>query len=140
MQKNFEEEFMDIQSGLISLCLEAVEGKADKVYAYVSNEAKSRAFNAFFESKGEIKSAGKMIDDRDVLKQFFNIGIEDIERMNKLCDTYGMKKPTELKMIYDVKNGKYQADYRYDEVCSAKTDLVAHEVFFAWMDEVRQTQ
>ena len=65
MQKNFEEKFMDIQSGLISLCLEAVEGKADKVYAYVSNEAKSRAFNAFFESKGEIKSAGKMMD-RDV--------------------------------------------------------------------------
>ena len=139
MQKNFEEKFMDIQSGLISLCLEAVEGKADKVYAYVSNETKSRAFNAFFESKGEIKSAGKMMD-RDVLKQFFHIGLEDIERMNQLCDTYGMKKPTELKMIYNVKSGKYQADYRYDEVCSAKTDLVAHEVFFAWMDEVKQAR
>lgn len=139
MQKNFEEEFMDIQSGLISLCLEAVKGKADKVYAYVSNEAKSRAFNAFFESKSKIKSAEKMMG-RGVLKEFFHIGLEDIERMNQLCDTYGMKRPTELKMIYDVKSGKYQADYQYDEVCSAKTELVAHEVFLAWMDEVKQAR
>jgi hypothetical protein len=47
MSKVFEDEFMELQSGLISLCLEVTRGKVDKVFAYGSNEKKSKSFNAF---------------------------------------------------------------------------------------------
>lgn len=48
MHKVFEDEFMDAQSQIISLCLEFADNKADKVYAYGSIEEKSISFNAFF--------------------------------------------------------------------------------------------
>lgn len=38
MSKNFEDEFKDVQSDLISLCLEAAERKVDEVYVYCSVE------------------------------------------------------------------------------------------------------
>lgn len=40
MADNFEDKFMDLQAGLISLCLEVTDGKVDKVYAYASKEKK----------------------------------------------------------------------------------------------------
>lgn len=36
MSKVFEDEFMNIQSGLVSLCLEVTENKVDKIYVYCS--------------------------------------------------------------------------------------------------------
>ena len=51
MSKVFEDALMDVQSELISLCLEVVENRdIDKVYAYCSIEKKSMMFNAFFEA------------------------------------------------------------------------------------------
>lgn len=47
MSKVFEDEFMDIQSELVSLCLEVTESKVNKIYVYCSNEKKSKMFNAF---------------------------------------------------------------------------------------------
>ena len=47
MEKVFEDEFMDLQTALISLCLEVTEEKVNKVYVYCSNEKKSKMFNAF---------------------------------------------------------------------------------------------
>ena len=60
MSKVFEDEFMELQTGLISLCLELTEGKVDKVFAYGSNEKKSAAFNAFFEVDGTIKTTNQL--------------------------------------------------------------------------------
>ena len=44
---NFEDDFMDLQSSLISLCLEVAGQKVDKVYVYCSIEKKSKMFNVF---------------------------------------------------------------------------------------------
>lgn len=56
MNKVFEDEFMDLQSALISLCIEVAGQKISKVYVYCSNEKKSKMFNAFFDVNGEIKT------------------------------------------------------------------------------------
>ena len=48
MSKVFEDEFMDFQSGLISLCLEVTGGKINKIYAYCSNEKKSKMKALYF--------------------------------------------------------------------------------------------
>ncbi len=48
---------MDLQSALISLCMEVVEQKVSKVYADCSNEKKSKMFMLFsmFMEKENIK-------------------------------------------------------------------------------------
>ena len=54
MCKKFEDEYMELQASLISLCLELINNKVDKVYAYASIEEESRAFNAFYMVQGKI--------------------------------------------------------------------------------------
>ena len=141
MQEGFEEKFMEIQSGLISLCLELTQGKVDKIYAYASVERKSLMFNAFFEKHGEIITLFQLenilnIPDK-VSWDFLKIGTNDLDKIRKLCEQYEAQTPREMKMYYDVKTGKYNADYRYEEVCSPETDLSAGMVFDAWLDEVK---
>ena len=46
--------------------------------------------------------------------------------------------PTEIKMIYEKKTGKFSVKYKYDEVCSAKTGIGAGEVFDNWITEVER--
>lgn len=44
---NFEDDFMDLQSSLISLCLEVAGQKVDKVYVYCSIEKKVKCLMLF---------------------------------------------------------------------------------------------
>lgn len=137
MNKVFEDEFMDLQSGLISLCIEVAQQKISKVYAYCSNEKKSKMFNAFFEVDGEIKTLNQLGIPSKLAFQFLKVGTEDLEKIEPLCIKYNMPIPTEMKLYYDVKSGKYDATYKYEEVCSAKTGKSAGEVFLEWVSEIK---
>ncbi len=137
MNKVFEDEFMDLQSALISLCLEVTGGKIRKVYAYCSNEKKSKMFNAFFDVNGEIKTLDQLGVPNKLAFQFLKIGTEDLEKVDAICVKHNMPIPTEMKLYYDVAAGKYDAKYKYEEVCSAKTGKNAGEVFLEWVSEIR---
>lgn len=138
MDKIFEDEFMDLQSGLISLCIEVAQQSISKVYAYCSNEKKSKMFNAFFEVDGEIKTLNQLGIPSKLAFQFLKTGTEDLEKIDALCTKYNMPIPTEMKLCYDVKSGKYDAEYKYEEVCSAKTGKDAGEVFLEWVSEIKK--
>ena len=137
MNKTFEDEFMDLQAGLISLCLEVTEKKVNKVYAYCSNEKKSKMFNAFFDVNGEIKTLNQLGVPNKLAFQFLKLGTEDLEKVDVICKKYNMPIPTEMKLYYDVTSGKYDAKYKYEEVCSAHTGKNAGEVFLEWVSEIR---
>ena len=111
MSKKFEDQFMDLQSELISLSLEVTDKKVDKIYAYASIEEKSQMFNAFFEAAGEIKTLNQLGIDHNRMMQFLKLGTEDLDKIKALGKEYAMPVPTELKLHYDVKTGKYNADY-----------------------------
>ena len=138
MSKAFEDEFMDLQSGLISLCIEVAEQKISKVYAYCSNEKKSKMFNAFFEVDGEIKTLHQLGVPNNLAFQFLKIGTEDMEKVDAICAKYNMPVPTEMKLYYDVESGKFDAKYKYEEVCSAKTGKDSGEVFLEWISEIKE--
>lgn len=138
MKMTFEDEFMDIQSGLISLCMEFAENKADRIYAYCSIEKKTRSFNACFDCGGEIKTLSQMGVDMRKIVQFLRIGSSDLQKIREVCERYNLPTPTELKMVYSTKTGKYDSNYRYDEVCSAATQKTASEVFSEWVAEIKQ--
>ena len=137
MEKVFEDEFMDLQTGLISLCLEVTQGKVDKVFAYGSNEKKSTMFNAFFEVNGEIKTLNMLGVSQELAFQFLGLGIEDLEKLNAIGAKYNRPIPTELKLYYDVRARKFKSEYKYEEVCSARTGKSAGEVFNEWLAEMR---
>lgn len=137
MSRVFEDEFMELQTGLISLCLELTEGKVDKVFAYGSNEKKSAAFNAFFEIDGTIKTTNQLNLSRDLIHQFLKIGTGDIMKLEAIGKKHDRPVPTELKLYYDVHTRKFQSEYKYEEICSAKTGKSAGDVFDEWLAEMR---
>lgn len=136
--KKFEDEFMALQSEFISLCLEVTDKKVDKIYAYASIEEKSQMFNAFFEVEGEIKTLNQIGINNNMMIQFLKLGTEDLGKIKALCKEYDMLVPTELKMYYDVKIGKYNADCQYTEICSSNTGISAGEVFIEWINQKKQ--
>lgn len=137
MSKVFEDEFMDVQTGLISLCLEVTEdavAKVDKVYAYCYNNKYSVMFNAFFVVNGQVKTLDKLDIPDDLAFEFLGYGIEDLESLQKICEKYNKPVPVEMKLYYDVTTGKFNADYKYEEVCLDKS---AGEVFMEWLEEIK---
>ena len=117
MDREFEDEFMDAQSQIISLCVEF-------------------AGNAFFKIDGQIKTTNNIAADTDSIWDFLDLGESDLEKIKQICIHYGKPVPTELKMIYDCKSGKIDTKYKYESICSAKTGTDSSEIFMKWLDEV----
>lgn len=134
MNKSFEDEFLEVQTQIISLCIEFAENRADKIYAYGSIEEHSLSFNAFFYIDGKIKTTNQIVTDTDMIWDFLDLGQSDLEKLIKICTRYGKPVPTELKMIYDCKSGKIDTKYRYESICSVKTGIDASEIFMEWLD------
>lgn len=126
---NFEDDFMDLQSSLISLCLEVAGQKVDKVYVYCSIEKKSKMFNAFFVINNKLKMLNQLGINKALIMQFLKLGTNDLEKVKNICINYDMPIPTEMKMYYDAKTGKYDAQYKYEEICSEKTGKMQEKFF-----------
>lgn len=137
MDKVFEDEFMDLQAGLISLCLEVTKRQVDKIYAYGSNEKKSKMFNVFVEASGEVKYLNQIGVPKELIIRFLDICLDDLENLDAIGKKYNRPVPTELKLYYDVREGKFNAEYKYEEICSARTGKAAEDVFRDWVSEVK---
>lgn len=135
--KVFEDEFMEVQSGLISLCLEFLgDNKVDEIFAYCSIEEKSRSFNAFFTINGEAKRVENIESNMRKMVRFLRTGAADLEKAKEVCTKYQMPIPTEIKMYYDTQTGKFNADYKYTPIC---IDISAGEIFDQWFAEYKNT-
>ena len=132
MDRVFEDEFMDAQSRIISLCVEFAGNRTDKVYAYGSIEESSISFNAFFKIDGQIKTTNNIAADPDAIWDFLDLGEADLEKIRQICIHYEKPVPTELRMIYDCKSGKIDTEYKYESICSAKTGTDSSEIFMKW--------
>lgn len=138
MSRVFEDELMDLHADCISLCLEVVHDKADKIFAYCSIEKDSNMFNAFFEVNDEIKTLGQLGISRAMTMQFLQLGTQDLEKYEELGKQYDRPIPTEIKMVYDMRTKKLDTQYRYDEVCGASSDVCAEDVFMTWLKEIKE--
>lgn len=137
-KKVFEDAFMEVQKGLIALCMELAGGvPVDDVYAYGSIEENAYSFNAFYVKKGQVIPTHKVNEDLVTIKQFLQIGTHDLVRLEEVCREYGRPVPTELKMHYVV-GGGMDAHYEYDPICGAESGLSPATVFRSWRESVEK--
>ncbi len=146
--KEFEDKVSELQADMISICMEFVEDRADKVYVYASYEegmTSSRFYyrinNTYVESH-KVNDALKDGEERyDVSPKrglmVLEVMNEDIEKIEELCKEYGRDMPTEMKMIYDVKSGGFQAQYNYDLVHSIDDVKTPGAFADEWFEEVK---
>ena len=138
-KKAFEDAFMEIQEGSLALCMEfAGDAKVDEVYAYGSIEEDAYSFNAFYVKQGQVLPAHKINEDLPTIRQFLQIGTQDLIRLEKTCREYGRPVPTELRLHYTVDGGHLDAHYEYRSVCSKESGLSPMLVFREWRESVEK--
>lgn len=149
--KEFEDQFSELQADMISICLEYVEDRADKVYVYASCEETIISANFFYlknskyvmshEVNEALEQGEPEIDVSDERGfQVLDILIDDIEKIKALCEEYGRDMPTEMKLIYDVKTGHFKAEYKYDLIYFYHETKTADDVFDEWFEEVQKNK
>ena len=139
----FEDQLMDIQSDMISLSLEYVENKAETVYIYVVLEDGLVSFDVFYKIGGFISEKSdvneylseKINDSDDIQFSLLEYGIEDAEKIEVLFKENSKEVPTEIRLVYDVKNNSLKSNYIYDAMYEKNEDLSVSDVFEAWIQE-----
>ena len=139
----FEDQLMDIQSDMISLSLEYIENKAETVYIYVVLEDGLVSFDVFYKIGGFISEKSdvneylseKINDSDDIQFSLLEYGIEDAEKIEVLFEENSKEVPTEIRLVYDVKNNSLKSNYIYDAMYEKNEDLSVSDVFEAWIQE-----
>ena len=143
MNRVFEDQLMDIQSDMISLSLEYVENKAETVYIYVVLEEGLVSFDVFYKIGGFISEKSdvneylseKINDSDDIQFSLLEYGIEDAEKIEVLFEENSKEVPTEIRLVYDVKNNSLKSNYIYDAMYEKNEDLSVSDVFETWIQE-----
>jgi hypothetical protein len=151
MVKSFEVSFVELQSDMVNICLEYVNGKAELIYIYCSFEHNSLTSNVFYSINNILVKKHKL---NDVIiigdkASVYDTSIEwqrllikninkDIEKINDLCKKHGKPMPTEIKIIYDVGNKNMKAEYQYDLVYSNVPNKSAMMVCDEWFASLKQ--
>ena len=124
--KIFEDEFMDIQTRIISLCLELLSNagkEADKIYAYLFQNDDEDYIDAFFEKEGKLYTTNDLFSEKEI-DAFFDCGVEDIESMIELCKANNVKCPHEFKLQYNINTKSFDSNYNYENVTEVRNKFV----------------
>lgn len=151
MTKVFEDYFSELQADMVSICLEYVSNKADKIFIYASNEFDQFTSDVFFEvnefilKKHKLNDAIQIVggqsnniynvsDDRQIA--VLNICNQNLRKIKGLCNKFNREMPTEMKLIYDVSRNKLEAQYSYEIKYSNDPVKTAGHVFDEWFEEM----
>jgi hypothetical protein len=139
MAKVFEDYFTELQSDIISICLEYVCDKADTIYIYCSFKNNAITSNYFFFINNMLVKKNKVpnasMEQQRVVIKTIN---KDIEEINELCIKYNKPMPTEIKIIYDVARNSMKAEYKYELVYSNISDKSAMMICDEWFDSLQK--
>lgn len=136
MLQGFEDAFTDAQARTISLALELLENnkkEADMIYIYIYQSDTQIFFNAFFAKDKKIYLLNDLFDD-DQINDFFDCGVEDVDNIVEVCDTYDGKCPYEFKLSYNVKTKSFDAKYNYDDI-AMENDVDLVDIYKEWQKE-----
>ena len=146
--KEFEDRFSELQADMISICMEYVEDRADKIYVYASCEEGVISSRFFYLINNKYVKSHKLNDAVEIGEERYDVSAErgfmvldilneDIEKIKALCKEYDRDMPTEMKLIYDVKSGNFKAEYKYDLVYTNDDIKTATHIFNEWFEEIK---
>lgn len=148
MSRVFEEYFSELQADMVSICLEYVENRAQKIFIYCSFEEGVVASDFFYKVANSILERHKLNDILDEDQEQYNVTTErqiavmniineNIEKNYKLCKKCEIDMPTEIKLIYDVEKNSLKAEYKYDLVYSNDQVKTADDIVMEWFEKIK---
>ncbi len=147
--KEYEDKFSELQADMISICMEYVEDRADKVYVYASREEGVTASDFFYLINDKYVERHKVNDawekekyDVSTKRQLMVLNIinDDVEQIEELCREHERDMPSEMKLIYDAKSGRFKAEYKYDLVHTNDDIKTASDMADEWFEEVKNNK
>jgi len=143
VKKVFEDYFSEVQADMVSICLEYVEKRAEKIYIYCSFENAMISSGFFYKVNGKIVKKNKLNDvivdgqrkyDVSITRQkgAINIINNDIKFLISLSQEHQKEMPTQIKLVYDVITNKLKADYSYDNILGDDQGKTANDVLEEW--------
>ncbi len=109
----FEQEFMSIQSSIISLCVEFSQGKADHIFAYIYTKEDQYYFNAFFRIGKETWDIIDLEYPIEVVQEFQSLILSEVDKMRILFKENKREMPIEQKLKFQLKSQKFKFDLKY---------------------------
>jgi len=148
MSKVFEDYFSELQVDMVSICLEYVDNRAEKIYIYCSFEEGVVSSDYFYNINGNILERHKLNEALINTEKEYDTSVErqkgvikilnsDIKSMLKLCKEYQREMPTEIKLVYDVLKNSLKAEYKYDLVYSNDPVKTADDIAMEWFEALR---
>ena len=148
MSKVFEDYFSELQADMVSICLEYVENRAQKIFIYCSFEEGLVSSDFFYKVANSVLERHKLNDIVNEGQEKYNIDVdrqmavmdiinEDIEKIYKLCKEYKREMPTEIKLIYDVDKNSLEGEYKYDIVYSNDPVKTADYIAMEWFEKIQ---
>ncbi|MED3987361.1 DUF600 domain-containing protein [Peribacillus simplex] len=137
---------------MVSICLEYVFERANKIYIYCSHEEGLVSNDFFYNINGKIVERHKLNDalvneegnanfsydiSVDRQKAVVKIINQNIKELIKLCRKYDREMPTEIKIVYDVQAKKLAADYKYDLVHTNDSNKTASSIARIWFEQIK---
>ncbi|MEC0298428.1 immunity protein YezG family protein [Peribacillus frigoritolerans] len=146
--KEFEDKFSELQADMISICMEYVEDRADKVYVYASREEGVTASDFFYMINDKYVEPHKLNDALENGEERYDVSAErgfmvldiineNTEKIKVLCKEYERQMPTEMKLIYDVKSGNFKSEYKYDLVHTNDDIKTSDDFADEWFEEIK---
>jgi hypothetical protein len=146
--KVFEDYLSGIIIDMVEICLEYVEGKADKIYILCGNEDNVLSGSFFFKIHDKVVMKHKVNDvlmesepkidvsvDRQM--QANDIIVKDVEELTKRCKEFNRDIPTQMKIVYEVNTHKLDTDISYDLKYTNTKNKGWLDTFEEWFDEIK---
>lgn len=148
MSKVFEDYFSELQADMVSICLEYVDNRAEKIYIYGSFEEGVVSSDYFYNINGKVLERHKLNDALINTEKKYDTSVErqkgvikilntDIKSMLKLCKEYQREMPTEIKLVYDVSKNNLRVEYEYDLVYSNDPVKTADDIAMEWFEKIQ---
>ena len=137
----FEDEITELQADMVDICNEYSCEAADKIFIYVSYEGLLNT-DYFYSINGDIIERHKLNTSGinadfdvsvDCQKQVLNILKEDVYKIKAVCDKYNQPMPTEMRLVYEPKTKKFNAEYKYENQTS--DEISVFDNYDAWFEE-----
>ncbi|MEW4923137.1 hypothetical protein [Algibacter sp. 2305UL17-15] len=145
--KSFKRKYEDKTSSMVSLAFEYVNNdkeNIDAIYIYGSNEEGFVYYDCFFNinhvllERHRINDTGLNFDISDQMQlKFIKYANQDLKGLIELFKKYKKDIPTQIKMEYYPKTGKFDCFLDYDIHYSNKSDGTPDEVAESWFKELK---
>ncbi|MDQ0648623.1 hypothetical protein QFZ53_002819 [Microbacterium natoriense] len=137
--RTFESDLAEVQSEMISVALEYVNGNASDIYIYCATEGGVFQFDPFFVVDGKVVERHKVPGvDASVPRQrsLIRFGTDQLLRLAASAKEHSRPLPTQIKIHYLVNGGAVDSSFEYVPQYTNSESLTAADMVERWQADV----